>query len=53
LWKRAKEKGYRIAKNHNATIFHEGKKTFSEIDPDDTYYTDALMKYQDKHGTID
>ena len=53
LWKRAKEKGYRIAKNHNATIFHEGKKTFKEIDPDDTYYTDALMKYKDKYGTID
>lgn len=53
LWKRAIKKGYRIAKNHNAVIFHEGKKTFKEIDPDDTYYTDALMKYKDKHGTID
>ena len=53
LWKRAIQKGYRIAKNHNAIVFHEGKKTFSEIDPDDTLYTDALMKYKDKHGTID
>jgi GT2 family glycosyltransferase len=53
LWKRAKQKGYRIAKNHNATIFHEGKKTFKEIDPDDSYYMEALMKYKDKHGTID
>jgi GT2 family glycosyltransferase len=53
LWKRAIQKGYRIAKNHNATIFHEGKKTFKQIDPDDTLYMEALMKYQDKHGTID
>jgi len=53
LWHDAKEKGYRIAKNHNAIIFHEGKKTFKEIDPDDTLYTDALMKYKEKYGVIE
>lgn len=53
LWKRAIKKGYRIAKNHNAVIFHEGKKTFKAVDPDDSYYMEALMKYKDKHGTID
>lgn len=53
LWKRALQKGYRVAKNHNATIFHEGKKTFKVVDPDDNYYTEALMIYKDKHGTID
>lgn len=53
LWHDAKEKGYRIAKNHNAIIFHEGKKTFKEIDPDDTLYMDALMKYKEKYGVIE
>lgn len=53
LWHDAKEKGFRIGKNHNATIFHEGKKTFSVVDPDDTYYMDALMKYQNKYGVIE
>jgi GT2 family glycosyltransferase len=53
LWKRALKKGFSIGKNHNAVIFHEGKKTFKIVDPDDTYYMDALMKYQDKYGVIE
>ena len=53
FWHDAKEKGYKIGKNHNATIFHEGKKTFKVIDPDDEYYMDALMKYKDKYGVIE
>jgi len=53
LWRDALEKGLRIGKNHNGTIFHEGKKTFKVIDPDDIYYTEALMAYKNKYGTID
>lgn len=53
LWHDAKEKGYKIGKDHSATVFHEGKKTFAEIDPDDEYYMEALMKYQEKYGVIE
>lgn len=53
LWHDALEKGLRIGKNHNGTIFHEGKKTFKVVDPDDTYYTDALMAYKNKYGKIE
>lgn len=50
LYRRAREKGFRIGKNHEAVILHHGKKTFKSIDPDDTAYLRGLEIYEQKHN---
>lgn len=50
LYRRARQKGMKIGKNHAVSILHHGKQTFSEVDPDDTAYIAAHERYFEKHG---
>lgn len=49
---RAKEAGFKIVKNHAGLVEHIGKATFSEVDPNDTSYQEAMMKFKKKHGAV-
>lgn len=50
LYRRAREKGFKIGKNHEAVILHYGKQTFTDIDPEDTEYEKSLRLYEQKHN---
>lgn len=49
---RAKEAGFKVVKNHAGLVEHIGKATFSEIDPDDESYYEAMEKFKQKHGEV-
>lgn len=51
--RRALNEGFIIAKNHGALVHHIGKATFSEVDPEDKSYSDALKLYEEKWGFIE
>lgn len=50
--RRAEEAGFRIGKNRNHLVEHEGKGTFKIIDPDDKGYRESMKKYYLKWGEI-
>lgn len=50
FYRRAREKGFKIGKNHEAVILHYGKQTFKDIDPEDTEYFKSLKLYEQKHN---
>jgi GT2 family glycosyltransferase len=52
-WRRAKERGIKIVKNHNGLVEHKGKATFKLVDPKDTQYEKAKQRYLEKYGALD
>lgn len=51
--RRAENAGFKIAKNHAGLVEHMGKATFSEVDPDDHAYQQAMERYREKYGQVD
>jgi glycosyltransferase involved in cell wall biosynthesis len=47
------EAGLRIAKNHSAVVEHQGRATFSEVDPGNRLFQENRKRYMDKWGFIE
>jgi GT2 family glycosyltransferase len=50
--KRAEDAGFKVVKNHAGLVQHQGKATFSDIDPDDKQYVSAMKLFRKKWGRV-
>lgn len=49
-WRRAREAGVKIAKNHAGLVEHQGKATFKEADPNNDMFMKNMFIYKQKWG---
>lgn len=49
-WRRAREAGLKIVKNHNGLVDHIGKATFNEVDKKNWHLIHAMLMYKKKWG---
>lgn len=49
-WRRVRDAGFRIAKNHAGLVEHHGKQTFKEVDPTDELFGKNMFIYKQKWG---
>lgn len=50
--KRAEDAGFKVVKNHAGLVHHIGKATFSQTDPEDKNYFEAMDKFKKKWGEV-